>query len=116
MIKKYNNISLAVGIPGLIIQILGTFIQISALSIAVSLVGSIIFIIGLSFYAKAKARHPAWGLLGVLSIVGMIVLALVPDKSSDDSTKSISLFTKIFLGLFLLLVIATIIVPMVAAN
>ncbi len=112
MIKKYNNISLAVGIPGLLLQVYGTVIQMPILSI----VGGIVFIVGLSFYAKAKARHPAWGLLGLLSIVGMVVLAVVPDNSSDNSTKSISLFTKIFLGLFLALILAVIVIPMVAGN
>ena len=112
MIKKYNNISLAIGIPGLILQLYGTFEQVSILSI----LGSIALIVGLAFYAKAKARHPAWGLLGLLSILGMIILALIPDKSSDQSTKSIGLFTKILLGLFLAMLIAVIVIPMFAAG
>ena len=81
MIKKYNNISLAVGVPGLMLQLYGTFEKVS-----------------------------------ILSILGMIILALIPDKSSDQSTKSIGLFTKIFLGLFLAMLIAVIVIPMFAVG
>jgi len=76
MIKKYNNMSLAFGIPGLIIQVYAVLNQLHI----VSLVGGILLIIGLAYYAKAKSRHPAWGLLGLLSIIGIIIIALLPDK------------------------------------
>jgi hypothetical protein len=112
MIKKYNNISLAIGAPGLIIQIYGGIMQIPV----IGLVGSILLVIGLTFYAKAKARHPAWGLLGLLSIIGLIILAILPDKSSDESIKNISLFTTILLVFMLVVILAAIIIPMIAGN
>ena len=42
------------------------------------------------FTAKAKGQHPAWGLLGIADIVGLIVLSLFPDHYQfelDASTK-----------------------------
>jgi len=112
MIKKYNNISLALGVPGLIIQIYGGINHVPI----ISFVGGVLLIVGLAYYAKSKNRHPAWGLLGLLSIIGVIILALLPDKSSDASTKPISLFTKILLVFIILAVLAVILIPMLASN
>jgi len=112
MIKKYNNISLAFGIPGLIIQAYGAISQIPI----ITLWGAILLIIGLCYYAKSKNRHPAWGLLGLLSIIGLIILALFPDKASDSSTKCISSFTKILLVFFMLIILAIIVVSMLAGK
>ena len=50
----------------------------------VSLVGAILFLVGLAFYAKAKGRHPAWGLVGLLSLIGLIVLVCLKDTSIDE--------------------------------
>ncbi len=46
------------------------------------LLGTVLLIIGLVYYAKAKGRHPAWGIMGLLSIIGLIVLALLKDRST----------------------------------
>jgi hypothetical protein len=48
--------------------------------VAVAVVGTVLLIIGLSMYAKAKGHNPAWGLMGLLSIIGLIVLAALPDR------------------------------------
>lgn len=87
MIKKYNNKSFCFGIPGIILQIGGRFIggstmELTALNGVVILTGTALLIIGLSYYAKAKGRHSAWCLMAFLSIIGLIVLALLKDKSS----------------------------------
>ena len=69
MIKRYNSISLALGAPGLAVQIGGygtAMVGISTghvrtcfIGTCVCLVGTALLFAGLAYYAKAKARHPA---------------------------------------------------------
>ncbi len=91
MIKRYNNLSLALGIPGLLMQIAGRFVgntpQQLLLGALVQLVGTVLLIVGLAFYAKAKGRSAAWGLMGLLSIIGLIVLALLKDEAPDGRVR-----------------------------
>lgn len=42
-------------------------------------VGTLIVVVGCGVYAKAKRRHPVFGLFGVLSIPGFFVLSLLKD-------------------------------------
>ena len=79
MIKKYNNISLAWGIPGIVLQIAGHVVGQPLLL----LVGTILLMIGLAYYGKAKGRSPAWCLMGFLSIIGLIVLACLKDLERE---------------------------------
>jgi len=53
----------------------------------VMLVGTVLLIIGLAYYARAKGRHPAWCLMGFLSVIGLIVLACLKDygKGATES-------------------------------
>jgi len=80
MIKKYNNISLAWGIPGIVMQIAGNVIG----NLLVLLVGTILLMVGLAYYAKAKGRSPAWCLMGFLSLIGFIVLACLKDFEKQE--------------------------------
>ena len=101
MIAKYNKKSLTLGIPGLLIQItcilLNNMLAAKAkndgiapsagLALLLSLgafVGVILLIIGLCFYAKAKGYSPVWGLLGLLSCIGLLILAVMPDKTKGQ--------------------------------
>jgi hypothetical protein len=83
MIARYNNLSLSLGIPGIILQIAGNVMSRNpenlTLGALVSLVGTGLLIAGLVYYAKGKGRSPAWGLMGFLSIIGLIVLACLKD-------------------------------------
>ena len=79
MIKRYNNISLAWGIPSLILQVGGQM----AGEPAVAILGTVLLIIALAYYAKAKGYYPAWGLLGFLSIIGWIILGLMKDRAKQ---------------------------------
>lgn len=45
--------------------------------------GFLLLIWGLWNYAKGKGHKGAWGLLGLLSIFGFIILALFPDKNKE---------------------------------
>ncbi len=81
MIRRYNNISLALGVPGLALQLAGHFVQLYALIY----LGVLLLMLGLAYYAKAKGRNPAWCLLGFLSIIGMIILAVLKDKAAEPT-------------------------------
>ena len=100
MITKYSRISLFVGTPGLLLQVVCIIIlnrmAINALGqngfpsplLAVGLeggilAGNILLIIGLSYYAKAKGYTAYLGLVGVLSCIGLVILALLPDKTKN---------------------------------
>ena len=80
MIAKYNKLSFVWAIPGLIIQVVGGLIE----NPLIQLVGAGFVIVGLSYYAMAKGRTPAWGLMGILSIVGLIVLACLKDLDKSE--------------------------------
>jgi len=98
MIAEYNRKSLYWGIPGAFIQLGGISVQASQASgdpgismtpaeLAgarfVLLVGTVLLMIGLYYYAKAKGRNGFWGLFGLLGIIGVIVLACLKDISPE---------------------------------
>ena len=102
MIPEYNRKSLLLGIPGLLIQI--GFALLPHLAVALGadptvrmppwmalglilgpLVGAVLLIVGLSYYAKGKGYSAVLGLLGLLSCFGLLILALLPDKTKDKS-------------------------------
>ena len=87
MDKELNKKSLMLGIPGILLQIVGRVIMttqgegaMSLVGVVVALVGTVMLIAGLSWYARAKGHSGWWGLMGLLSIIGLIILAVLPDK------------------------------------
>lgn len=56
----------------------GFVLQLATGSALLGFVGGILVIVGLMQYAKMKGRHRAWGLLGLLSIIGLLILYFVP--------------------------------------
>ena len=93
MIASYNRKSFVFGVPGLLLQIGGNVAVLGASTLAVagvgrvvSLVGTVLLLVGLAFYAKAKGRHPAWCLFAFLSIIGLIVLASLKDRAPDGQS------------------------------
>lgn len=87
MISRYNNISLALGVPGILLQVAGNVMRASGgnemLGTLVLLAGTILLVGGLAMYAKAKGRSPLWGLMGFLSCIGLLVLALLKDRAPN---------------------------------
>jgi len=81
MIAKYNNLSLATGVPGLVLEVAGSVNHSPELTMA----GVGLLLVGFAYYAKAKGRHTAWCLMAFLSIIGLIVLASLKDLSVDTS-------------------------------
>lgn len=92
MIKRYNDISFLYGIPGVLLQIAGPPLSrlnstanrvdplMFGLGLAVVSVGTLLLVVGFAYYAKAKGHHPAWGIVALLSCVGLFVLAMLPDR------------------------------------
>jgi small-conductance mechanosensitive channel len=105
MIPEYNLKSLCIGILGLIIQVAYLFLPRVAVAMGANptarlpewvawtmlltlLIGTILVIIGLGYYAKSKGYSAMLGLLGLLSWLGLIILAVLPDKMKQQSPKT----------------------------
>ena len=43
------------------------------------------FIYGCCYYSKAKGRHAAWGLLGFFTLLGLIILVCLKDRSNENN-------------------------------
>ena len=50
-------------------------------------VGTLVVVAGCGVYAKAKGRHPAFGLFGVFSIPGFFILNLLNDRPLKDGSE-----------------------------
>ena len=93
MIAKYNHKSLVLGIPGLLLQFGSVFLSnlksgtdvlsvaLAWLSVFGAITGCVLLIVGLCYYAKAKGYTAVLGLLGLLSCIGLLILAVLPDKT-----------------------------------
>ena len=88
MIKAYNNKSLALGLPGFVLQFAGLLVknfrpELARLGSVLLLLGTALLMAGLAYYAMAKGRNPAWCLMAVFSLLGFIVLGLLKDHSGE---------------------------------
>lgn len=89
MIKAHASRSnLFVGI-GLVAQLVGHFAVLpmggiyGPLGMLLIGLGAAVFVVGCGYYALAKGYHFAFGLFGLLSIVGLIVLVAIPDQHPE---------------------------------
>jgi len=87
MISEYRiktNIGVGFGILAQIVGFLASYyIQIGIVLWCAAILiygGFLLLIWGLWNYAKGKGYKGVWGLLGLLSIFGFVILALFPDK------------------------------------
>jgi len=100
MDKQKNNLSLLIGVPGILVQVLGfaagpilaPTLSINTdfavlLGLGVSLIGTVMLIAGMCIYASAKEQSPWWGLMGLLGIIGLIVLSVLPDKHLEKQRR-----------------------------
>jgi hypothetical protein len=81
--KKNTNIGVGIGI---ILQIAGRIMAKSGmegLGFIVMMAGLVAFIWGCGQYAKGKGYSGWFGALGLLSIIGLIILVLFPDKHKN---------------------------------
>lgn len=52
-----------------------------AVALVISIIGTVVFVFGCMEYAQAKGRSRWWGLFGLLSLIGLLVLVLLKDHS-----------------------------------
>lgn len=76
-IARLNRNSLQLGGAGFLLQAMGRNVSGLGGSMVV-LVGSAAFVTGLVLYAQMRGRSGWWGLLGLLSCVGLLVLLVLP--------------------------------------
>jgi hypothetical protein len=98
MITEQSSKGLVFGIPGLLLQIgcmtlshtlasnAGAHIPappewLALLSRVGSLIGVLLLIVGLRHYAKTKGYSDVFGLLGLLSLLGVFIMVALPDKT-----------------------------------
>ena len=81
--EKKTQTNIGVGM-GIICQLASRFTDNPALSLAILCVGTVFFIWGCVSYAQGKGQSPALGLLGFLSICGLLILILLPDKHKNS--------------------------------
>lgn len=75
-----RNTNIGVGI-GILVQIVGNMImKENPLGLIIALVGVGFFIWGCFNYAKGKGYSQFLGLFGLLWLIGLIILAVLPDK------------------------------------
>ena len=98
MLKKYEKrTNIGVGLGGLA-QVLGHFVLLprggtdAIVGWIVLVAGFGLFVWGCCAYMRGKGYHPAWGALGMLSLIGLIVMIRFRDRhkgvlldSSGDS-------------------------------
>jgi len=77
---KYSALCCAVGF---LLQTTGRLNKEPILNI----IGTIILAVGLAIYSKAKGRNPTWGLMGLFSLLGIIILIFLESKRSGGETK-----------------------------
>ena len=91
MIARYNNVSLGFGIPGLLMQIVGNAMgndhQTAALGALLTILGTVLLLVGLAYFAKAKKRSAWWCLFALLGLIGIIVLACLKDYDKIEAKK-----------------------------
>ena len=133
MITEYKRQGLTFGIPGFLL--FGSTILISHLVpkallswISVSLwagwlAGVVLLIIGLCYYAKAKGYLAVWGFLLPITGIGLLVLALLRDRTEDrpgvlpPESRLLKLLARASVFAFLLVFITgTVLLPQAYGN
>jgi hypothetical protein len=83
-ISRMNVLSFAFALPGLLLMMAsgalaapGSGKDLATLA-SLRLLGAILFIVGMFFYARMRGRGWAWGLLGILSCLGLLILYFLP--------------------------------------
>jgi hypothetical protein len=95
MDSTLNRTSLRWGVPGLILQTLGPVVALNAdepivdlLALLSAVAGTVMWLVGLGYYAQAKGQSQWWGLVGFVSILGIAVLVFLPDKLKPNNPSS----------------------------
>lgn len=78
--KRLNQRSLLLGVPGLILQGLSNTQVLGDYTGLLALPGLMLLLAGLSFYARSRGRSPWFAALAFLSLLGLIILAALPRR------------------------------------
>lgn len=78
MLAQYKTRTNVFILLGLILQLVGRCF--GEIGVLICLAGAVCFIVGCCSYAKGKGHSAAWGLLGLLSIIGLIILVCFSDR------------------------------------
>ena len=81
--KANSCVVIAVGLS--VVGVALTFTRFAPIGPVVSLSALPVFALGGCAYAKAKGWHWAWGLLGLTSLPGILVLMLFTDRHPEAS-------------------------------
>ncbi|MBI1374823.1 MAG: hypothetical protein GC159_19055 [Phycisphaera sp.] len=90
MIRRYVRRSIAWSVPGITLSVGSMVYALQyqkptptefATFLAIAVPGMAMFVLGMMDLARAKRRHPAWGLLGIGGLLGAVGLLLIPDQS-----------------------------------
>ena len=88
MIQEYKGKTNLFILLGIAVQFGGAAVASAVgsdvLSILSRIGGAILFVSGCCYYAKGKGYHVAWGLLGLLSLIGLLVLVCLRDKNKTE--------------------------------
>ena len=82
-IASLNSRSLLIGTIGIVMQVCGRSMSATgdgATGALLTLVGTATLIVGLIYYAQMRGRSGWWGLLGLLSCIGIVFLLLLPKR------------------------------------
>ena len=88
MIAKYKvqtNVLILIGLAAQVIGFIGVVAGDGGAGIFIRLIhlGDVLIVVGCCFYAKGKGYNGAWGLLGLLSIIGLLILICMKDKEKE---------------------------------
>jgi hypothetical protein len=78
-IRRLNRASLVLGVLGLSVQV-GAQVVGGPSGALLALVGTGVFVAALSLHAQMRNRSGWWGLLGVLSCLGLVILLILPKR------------------------------------
>lgn len=85
-LSAMNRTSLGLGVPGIGLQLAGNAMH-GVAGVVVSLLGIGLLIAGLSSYARMRGHSPWFAALGLLSCLGMLILALLPKNCFNCRAK-----------------------------
>ena len=88
--KSGATIFVVLACVGLILAGIGSAVmpQAKADGILVAIVGYGLIALGSGFLATSKGRHPAWGLLGLLTPMGLVFLCVLQDAANREGQTS----------------------------
>jgi hypothetical protein len=86
MNARHKDTWTTMGVLGMVLQIAGKIAWGAVggmVGLLVLSLGTVLLLVAMARYAKAKGRNPAWCLLGLIGVIGVIPLHFLKDKSVE---------------------------------